>query len=236
MSITVFNPTNEDFPLVYEGITQIIHGRCKEYPEGEALMMDEAKANFLVNRFGRRGLTTLEFKDGTDPAEKEKKIKHALAANKAFKIALVERHNQINEDRRQARQPLNKPTAEVTKYSEEFGIEILSPYTVKTEQGVELAELREANAAQAKQISGMMSKMMELMNALQERGGPIPEKTEEEQEHDRLKGKYKRLSKKNLKEWVDSSKEEILAFPTDVRFDLVKKYEEDLKEPFPYQV
>lgn len=158
MSTVLFNPTNETFLGTYIGEDTTIE-------PGAKVKVDDARANHFLNKFDRRGLIPLDYGDDGDVFEK--KVKAALAKNKAFKIKSVSAYNQSNLYRKAQNLEYQQPPEQIQEYAEELGIEIIQPYMPADTQTPRMRELESDNKSKDKQISDMQGQINELSNMLQ---------------------------------------------------------------------
>lgn len=151
MSIMLFNPTNEKFEMQYAGLTVFME------PE-EKKKVSDACGKHLLNSFGPRGLTSLEY--GCD---EEKIAKDAVARNFEFKKKQVMEYNQRNEARKQQKMSFLSPTETVKRYSLELGIELDELYTLKDEEKSEMRRLAIENVELKKQMTMLLKKVESLL-------------------------------------------------------------------------
>jgi hypothetical protein len=153
--LTLFNPTNEEFKMVFAGMDV----RMKP---GEKLQSDDAKANHLLNAFGQRGLCQLVFGD------KEEVVgKAGVERNIEFKKAQVVRYNLMNEQRKNQGQAYLTPSREIQGYARELGISLVEPYALKDLQATAMTELIQKNIFLENKFSELSAQNAELLTLLQ---------------------------------------------------------------------
>ena len=154
--IVVYNPTNEDLKGWHIGIEFTI-------PSGAKQKLEDATAKHLLNHLGPRGLMMLEYGD----QEREEQIAaEGIRINREFKKKQIRVYNEINEQRKATGLPYNKPTKEVVRYSNELGILLVEPYSMKvegmgdyTQTQKQITELQLTVTELAKTMSGILEQM-----------------------------------------------------------------------------
>src|SRR3990170_2615613 len=153
--LTLFNPTNETFFMMFAGIDVVIK-------PGEKIQAEDAKANHLLNGFAQRGLCQLVFGD-----KEEEVAKAGETRNMEFKKSQVVRYNLMNEQRKMQGQAYLPPTKEVQKYAHELGISLLEPYALKDMQVTAMLDLAQKNRDLEKKFNDLYAQNTELMAAMQ---------------------------------------------------------------------
>ena len=164
IGIMLYNPTNENMDMQYAGIS------IRMEP-GEKQLFALKCASHLLNAFGQRGLTSLEY-----GADEGKVAEAARKRNEEFKKKQVVEYNQRNENRKQMGMGYLPPTEEVKKYAIELGLKLLEPYAVRDEERSEIAQAKAQNselqaklAAQANEMAELKAMMKELLEKKQEK-------------------------------------------------------------------
>jgi uncharacterized protein with von Willebrand factor type A (vWA) domain len=175
--IFLWNPTNEDFPLTYGGLSYTLYA-------GKKLKVEEAMGNHALNALGSRGLTKLVFDDEGHSVAEEQIGQDAIARNKEFKVRQIVTYNERNERRRTSGQPYDLPTKTVQKYAVELGIELLKPYTLATAEIGQIGTLSKENEdlkIQLKQQEENTRNLMESFKEMQEmmKGGFVKAEVKE---------------------------------------------------------
>jgi hypothetical protein len=153
--LTLFNPTNEEFKMVFAGMDVIMK-------PGAKLQSDDAKANHLLNAFGQRGLCQLVFGD------KEEVVgKAGVERNTEFKKAQVVRYNLMNEQRKNQGQSYLTPSKQIQGYAQELGISLLEPYALKDLQASAMTDLTQKNKDLEHKFSELSAQNAELLALLQ---------------------------------------------------------------------
>jgi hypothetical protein len=225
MDAIIFNPTNETMRPLCGGYEYLLKpGQKKGVPQ--------SVANHIINEYQRRGITLLSYGDDTVPSEgnpeqtvEDYKAEQGRKRNMTFKREQVVRLNQLNEARKQEGKKFISPTEQVTAYSEELGLQLISPYDAPDLKNMELASLKNENDDLKKTMEEQTAKMDRLMDALE--GKLAPEKVEQtpdEARNSELASQFFGLKKSELKIWVKENESEILAWPEEVRSRLRTKY------------
>ncbi len=152
--ITIFNPTNESFKMMYAGIEILM------VPE-EKKTVDDAMAGHLLKHFAARGLSQLLYGDNEQIVGDQGKTR-----NYDFKKEQINRYNIMNENRKMQGMGYLPPTQEIKKYSIELGIKLLEPYTMKDEEKSEISRIGKENAEMNKKIMALMEQMGEMTSIL----------------------------------------------------------------------
>lgn len=154
LSTTLWNPTNEQMDMQYSGHSfSLMPG---EKWEG----MEINCAKHVLNAYGQRGLTSLNYGDD------EEKIKaDAIQRNLDFKKKQVLEHNTRNEQKRQMGLAWIPPTAKIRSYADELGVELMEPAPLKEKTvnvDPEIARLRDEN----REMKDRMDKLMGMIESL----------------------------------------------------------------------
>jgi len=160
VGLMLYNPTNEDFNMQYAGVSLTMRA-------GEKTLFEIACAKHLLNSFGPRGLSSLQY-----GADEDKVKRDGQQRNKDFKKRMVTEYNQRNENRKMAGLGYHPPTPEITQYAIELGLQLLEPYAVRDEERNDLSSLKQENIELKGQMGAMMEKFNELMDQLNKRKGP----------------------------------------------------------------
>lgn len=235
----LWNPTNEDMLTEFGGVHLELKGVCDEYPEGHQVKVEDARANHILNNFGRRGLVALEY--GDDQAEdgkkskKEHKRESALSKNKEFKLRQIAVYNQQNEARANAKMGPLEPTEQVRGYAKELGVKILEPYSTIDPESSENAELKKENKELKKQMAVMSDQMGEILDRLREKDIEPPEvPTFDDEKLNAMRRKFRQLGKPNFEGWLKNNKDEVLAYPEVILNEIKEKYKVVYDKQFPF--
>uniref|UniRef100_A0A6M3ILX7 Uncharacterized protein n=1 Tax=viral metagenome TaxID=1070528 RepID=A0A6M3ILX7_9ZZZZ len=159
--ITIFNPTNEVFKMVYAGIDVVLG-------PGDKKPVEDACANHLLNSHGPRGLCQLIYGDAEEVVGNKGQLR-----NYEFKKTQIARYNIMNEQRKMQGMGYIPPTDYLRQYAVELGIQLLEPYTLKNEETGAIAQIRREN----EELKGQMAELMKTMSNLIAQKGE-PEETE----------------------------------------------------------
>ena len=233
MAITLFNPTNEDFKAQYGGSSFIIPA----YPdEGHMVRVDDAKGNHILNQFGPRGLTSLDYGDEGDV--KEKKAEDGRRRNLEFKRKQVSIYNRDNESRKARQLEYIDPPDFIKEYAKEIGVGLIAPYEVADIKNEEIAQLR----AEKNEMKGMLDKQAkqieDLIALVQKNVIPKTEDQEIQESIEESIDNVKKMNRQTLRLWVkDLGQEKYGAYPIEVQMFILERWEgffNKEEEPFPY--
>lgn len=146
MSITLFNPTNEDFSMMFGGRGYVV-------PAGGKLKVEDACGKHLLNSHAPRGLCALEFGDDENVVATQGRDR-----NLEFKKHQVMNHNQSNIARRQQGLPFRMPNDVIKAYAKELHITLEEPYTPQSKGDDRVAALEAMVADLTKTIGILISK------------------------------------------------------------------------------
>ncbi len=223
MSLVLFNPTNERMSALHEGIELWL----EPYPKnGHMVKVHDAKGHHIINALGPRGICLLDY---DDHGKEDEIAETGRARNLEFKKRQVVRYNQDNKAREQSLKPYIDPTAQVKRYAEEVGIELLEPYVTEDVKNKKISDLEKRLTDQSEEMRTMMAQMTKMMEA--QTGVTTP--TPEEAEADAIKQEYNMLQKSALKQWVAENKERYPTFPLEIQEHLAAKWARVCEEPFP---
>ncbi|MFH2076753.1 MAG: hypothetical protein ABIJ57_15645 [Pseudomonadota bacterium] len=121
--ITLFNPTNETFKMMYGGIGILME---PSPAPSHKMNVEDPTGGHLLNAFSARGLCQLIFGDDEKAVGDEGRER-----NLEFKKAQVIRYNTLNEQRKMSGMGYLPPTDTVKQYAFELGIQLLQPYSLK---------------------------------------------------------------------------------------------------------
>ena len=153
-SMVLWNPTNEDFPMQYAGVTFTLGA-------GEKCEVEINAAKHLLNSFGSRGLAGLKYGDERNESQIGK---NALERNREFKTRQIVLYNQQNESRKMMSLGYIPPQDHLKAYAKELGLKLLEPYAVRDEersrigeQDQEIESLKQANSALSTKLDQLLS-------------------------------------------------------------------------------
>lgn len=172
--ITLWNPTDETFEMQFEGRMYRLE------PNGRA-KVSEPCGKHLLTGFGQRGLTSLEYGD-------EDKIDNirgdALELSHKFKLRQVVEYNQRNESRKQMNMPFLLPPDHIRKYAKDLNIELLAPFSVRSEENARIQQLTDLNEKlsgaldardqQVSRLTDTTEKLLARLEALENRAPAEP--------------------------------------------------------------
>lgn len=163
IGLTLWNPTSEDFDVQYAGYSFTIKS-------GEKQSFEINCAKHLLNGFGQRGLTSLDY-----GADESQIAKDAIARNIEFKKRMITDFNQKNENRKMSGLGYLPPSKEIRKYAEELMFDLFEPYTLRNEERAKTSEVERKN----QDLQAQVDKLTELVTKLLEKNEPKQEQTEE---------------------------------------------------------
>jgi 6-phosphofructokinase len=168
IGMMLWNPTSEDFDMQYAGISITLKA-------GEKQLFALKCASHLLNGYGQRGLTSLQFGD-EDNAERIGKA--AIQRNRDFKEKQVVEYNQRNEARKAMNLGYLPPTEMLKKYAIELGLKLLEPYAVRDEERAGISEAKRENEALKEEMADLKDMLKRLLEA-QKKDNPDPEPEKE---------------------------------------------------------
>lgn len=155
--IIIWNPTNETLVMQFEGRTYTM-------PPNDRQKVTEPCGKHLLTGYGQRGLTSLEYGDDEIIIGEQAKER-----NREFKLKQVVDYNQRNEARKQMNLSYINPPAQIKQYARDIGIEIIAPFSVRTEENARIQQLEDIN----KSLAGALeeerterNRMSEMMNSI----------------------------------------------------------------------
>ena len=160
--ITLWNPTNENFAMQFEG-------RMYYLKPDERVKVSEPCGKHLLTGFGPRGLTSLEY--GDEPRMEQIRA-DALKLNRDFKLRQVVEYNRRNESRKQMNLAFLIPPEHIREYAKELGIDLLAPYSVREEENARIQQLQDVNEKLSKALDSrdqLLAEQTSSMRAMMER-------------------------------------------------------------------
>ena len=237
MAIILFNPTKEEFLGMHGGVEVKIAPFGKP---GHKIKIDDAKARHILNQFGVRGLTTLEY--GDEGEREEQKAKAGRKRNREFKEKQVLRYNRENESKKIRGIEYSEPTDQVKGYAKELGMGLLKPYDIPDAANKEISGYKEELFKRDEQILNLSKQVEELMNAV--KSGLMPKNPEERAAADleftitEAKQTYMMMKWDDFKAHVDkpNTQREYATWPVEVQDHFRAKWLKLADEgmPFPY--
>lgn len=150
MGMVLINPTNENFDMQYAGVSFTMK-------PGEKKTFEAKCANHLLNAYGPRGLSYLQY--GAD----EKVVGDAgRERNRAFKLRMVTDFNVRNENRKNMGLGYLTPTEKIKEYADELGLELMEPYAPRDKEKDRMRELEEQNLTFARAMLQLQEEIREL--------------------------------------------------------------------------
>jgi len=202
------NFTPDDITWTHVGISGVIKA-------GEKKEFDEGRANFILNKFGKRGLVKLEFSE--DPEYMQKMRKLSRERYERFWKEHIYKFNQFNETLKNEGKAYIQPDRQTVAKAEEFGIKLIGPWKVEnTSQEVAL----KAALDQISSLQAMVATLSAKLESVAEKstGQPAPDWNQVRQSFWYLSRteleNYRRRNLKLMKEW-----------PSDVLTDFSNIYE-----------
>lgn len=232
MAMILYNPTNEDMETQYIGERVSIKSGAK-------VRVDDPRGRHVLNTLGPRGLVTLEY--GDEGEGEEKKKQQGIERNMAFKRKQVIDFNTMNEQRFQSRLAYLTPTKQVQEYAKEIGVELRQPYNVESEASKEMAEMKKQLAEQKeevakkdddiKSLTDQVNELISLNKRLLKMSGQDVEDRE-----DGINVDFRKLSEKNMADWLFKNWNLVQDSPKDVQDRVAKRYETVYKETMPASI
>jgi len=189
----------------------------------------ESRANFVLTKFGPRGLLRVNWNDRDDM---EKYGSKAMEIYTHFWEMQISTFNQQNEQRHNENKAYVYPTGQLQQKAAELGIELIAPWKVNAKtDSKEIRELKEENAAlkdDLKELRAGFQEMIGLMKELKTKPTtPVVVDTEAS-----LK-QFRNLGKDRYENWIENHLEEVPLFPESVYQMAKEKWGNFYKEPWP---
>jgi len=199
---------------------------------------DDARANFILNKFAVRGLVQMNFGD-----DEEAKKAESLKIWRNFWERQIENQNQHNEQQKEAGNRYSRPTDELDAHAKLLGLDLLRPWRVEAKNTKETEELRGENMALKKSLEAMQDQMTQILKMMG--GGKAQPKQEafteaasgSTENFEKIvkanRKKYTSLSDANLNLWINKNWDDILIMPEENKLELEEKYLKTYGVPFP---
>ncbi|HUS89593.1 MAG TPA: hypothetical protein VMW91_09550 [Desulfosporosinus sp.] len=233
MAITLFNPTNEDFDAQYGGSNFVIPAYPKD---GHMVRVDDNKANHVLNQFGPRGLTSLDY--GDEGEVKKKKAEDGIRRNLEFKKIQISRYNRDNEARKARQLEYVDPPKHIKDYAKEVGVGLIQPYEIADIKNEEISQLRKDVEKRDKQNDALQKQIAELMALVKKKVIP---KTDEESEIELIESvtsEVKMMNRQTFRPWAEKLGQETYGnYPIEAQMYILEKWEGFFNKeeaPFPY--
>ncbi|MFA5340313.1 MAG: hypothetical protein WC332_00910 [Clostridia bacterium] len=165
--IFLWNPTNEDMPFSYAGLSYTLLA-------GKRMKVDEAMGKHVLNNLTARGMTKLIFDDDGKSIEEDAIAKDAIERNREFKIKQIVTYNERNERRKASGQPYDVPSKIIKQYAIELGIELLQPYSLAEGEKGQIGKLSRENEELKTQMAALLNQMQEVMATVAKGGQQEP--------------------------------------------------------------
>jgi len=245
----VANYTPDPITYIHGGIPGTIES-------GKMVEIEDKKANFILNKFDKRGLVAMKFGDNQDAKREE-----AMAQWRRFWNRQIIVYNQDNERRKNTQREYVEPTKELVDHAQVLGIELLGPWTIKHTDNAAVQAMIIENANLKVEMSALKSQMQDLIDAMKARQLPIelqspvekiettkrgaesqPESATPVQqpiassaEHRALIAEFQMLQADKFGQWVMTNLDRIQSndYPLDVRKMIEQKWERLIKGDFP---
>lgn len=233
-----------------DAITYTHSGLTGTIKPGELKDLEDSKANFILNKFDRRGLVALKFGDMPEVKREE-----AMNTYRTFWTRQVLVYNQDNERRKNTQREYAEPTEQLVAHAKQLGIEILGPWTVKQTDSGAVQALRDENATLKSQLSLLSQQIADLADAMKAREVPFELRSPAEKimitqrgaesppevkpptraDNKALINEFQMLNRERFGEWVMMNSDRIQGpdFPPDVRLMIEDKWERLVKGEFP---
>ncbi|MEE9365991.1 MAG: hypothetical protein V3W44_04810 [Dehalococcoidales bacterium] len=208
----VANFTPDTVEWLHIGIVgKIAPGQVKEF--------DEARANHILSKYGRRGLLRMEYGDDEEVKKKEAMILY----NRFWEIQIVN-FNQHNETLRNENRAFVHATPDVEAHAKAMGHELVGPWKVlKSDSSKEIGELKKENAGLREDMGKLQAQLQELLVKLSVNV-----------DDDALRRKFRHLGKDAFKPWVVENMADLLTWPAKVVLEARDKWERFYPdEPWP---
>lgn len=217
---------------------------------------DDSRANFILNKFGVRGLVVMNYGD-----DEEAKKSESLKLWRRFWERQIENQNQHNEQQKEAGNRYSRPTDELDAHAKMLGLDLLRPWRVEAKSSKETEELKGENMALKESMKTLQAQMAEMMKMMigggkagnvqapptqSENSQPAKPKDElskaknisdEEIKKQGLiaanNNKYRRLGESNMNLWVNKNWDDIMLMPEENKLEIEEKYLSIYGEPFP---
>lgn len=205
---TIANFTPDTIVTEYIGVFQT-------FKPGDIIkQVDEARANAVLNNWGRRGLVRLEF----DSDEEEKK-EEAMAAYQAFWELQVDNFNNLNLGLKAQNSPYISPKKELLNHAKELGLDLVTPW--KTSERKEADKLRADNASLLSRLEAMESKISALTGTAE---------VEKPVDPTSLVAQYKSMTRDDFYPWLLENIDTVFNWPLTVIIDLRRKFDKFYKD------
>lgn len=243
----IANYTPDDITYIHGGIPATIKS-------GKLVELDEKKANFILNKFDKRGLVAMKFGD-----QPEVKQQQAMEQWKRFWHRQIVNFNQDNERRKNTQREYVEPTRELVEHATALGIELVGPWTLKQTDNAAVQAVLIENATLKAEMTSLKTQMQELIDAMKAREVPMELRSTAEKveitkrgaesqpevakpkvaapsvDHKPLIAEFQMLNKEKFGQWVMTNLDRIQAndFPLDVRQMIEQKWEKLIQGDFP---
>jgi len=241
MSKVVYNPTSEDFEVLFQGIPVRIKGVHFDHDkgievDGQKIKMDDARANHCLHELGPRGLCQLEY---GDEAKIDEIRESARRRNKEFKAKQVQRYNQQNEMNRQTNRPFIPTPAHIRDYADELGIKLIKPFEIedpKKDRAVALEqenkELKKTLDRQSRQFDLLMKRLDAMgVDAGDQKKAPLPD---DKLTIEHCVAEFKMMQRSEFATWVPENRERIETWPVEAQDQVRQKWSKFFDEEFPF--
>ena len=235
-----------------DSITYIHGGIPATIEPGKLVEIEDKKANFILNKFDKRGLVAMKFGDNPDS-----KRGQAMEQWKRFWTRQIVVYNQDNERRKNTQREYVEPTEELAAHATTLGIELVGPWTIKQTDNAAVQAVLIENATLKSEMAALKNQLGELIEAVKAREVPmelrsVAEKVEitkrgaESQAKEEkvaapsvdnrpLIAEFQMLNKEKFGEWVMQNLDRIQSndFPLDVRQMIEQKWARLIQGDFP---
>ncbi|RPI88691.1 MAG: hypothetical protein EHM41_00010 [Chloroflexi bacterium] len=197
-------------------------GNSATLKSGGRLECNDGRANFILNKYGPRGLVKLEFSEDPDYLVKLKA--EAKRRYVEFWRRQIYSFNQFNETLKNENKPYTHPDDMMTQKAQELGINLVGPWkTENTSNDVALKAALDNNAA----LQVQLNKLMEAVGKLQDRQSDVEDRSVGVPEIDwnKVKNSFFFLNRKDLKSYFYKHFEMMKSWPVDLKDEFAKKYE-----------
>lgn len=202
-------------------------GQMGDLGPGSVEEFDEKRANFILTKYGPRGLVRVNWEDREDLAKYKDR---AMQVYREFWIMQIETFNEQNAQRKNENKAYVYPTKQQKQKAEELGLELEGPWkTTQKTDSRELREMKAENAAlkeelkeireESKSLQEDMRSMLELMKEIKEKPAtPVIRETAD------FLQQFQHLGEDRFQNWVMDHIDEIPDFPLSVYEEAFEKW------------
>lgn len=142
---------------------------------GDIIEVPDPRGRHILNKFDRKGILQLQFRDDPD-----QKAKEAMAIWRRFWERQIIIFNQDNERRKNTQKEYAEPTKELREHAEKLGLELVGPWSIKQTDNEALRNVLNENAELKTKLEAVMKQMEAISAAMAARGVPMELRTASE--------------------------------------------------------